>query len=207
MTPEIQLQILEIVILILGAGVFWANTRNRRTDASTAVIAADAKQADAVTALALMNNQERIAAQQERQFMQEQVSVLREAIAATKATNVELQGRLDRLQVKYDASETQARSLEKQMSELTQARTADQTIIAEMKAEIISLNKTIAARDETIKGLEKRINELYERVIGTKTSTSQMPAVSGGAIPIDITATGTITATPTLETPPQSSAV
>jgi peptidoglycan hydrolase CwlO-like protein len=177
MTTEIQLQIIQIIMWIVGGVLLWLNTRNRRTDAQTAGLAADAKQADAVTALALMNNQERQAAQSERQNVQEQVSVLRETVAAEHATNAALQAQFDKLQLKADASAAQVRSLENDMNTVTQARTADQARINSLEAEIKELNKTIGARDDTIAKQEATIGRLSTTIAELKQELASLTAL------------------------------
>jgi chromosome segregation ATPase len=134
------------------------------------------KQADAVTALALMNNQERQRAQVEYHNIQEQVSLLRENIAGANAVNEGLQARLDKLQIKADASEAQVHLLENQMATLTLARTSDQATIAEMKSEIQDLNKTIVSRNETIAKQEKTIAELSSTIAELKTRLADLSA-------------------------------
>jgi len=184
MTTEVQLQIIQLIVIIVGAVAVWMNTRNRRTDAGTAVVvanaaalAADTKQAEAFTAQSIENHNE-------RRFLQEQVTVLRESVAAGLATNTALQGRLDRLQVKADSSEEKVRNNETQMSELNKARSADQAIIAEMKAEIRDLNKTIVTLTDENKDLKTRFNDLFERFIIVQANVAATPPTP--AIPLTI---------------------
>jgi chromosome segregation ATPase len=166
---SIELQVISIILFGIVTIIYGIQAFTGRTVSAN-------KQADAVTALALMNNQERQDAQGERLNIQEQVSLLRENFAGAKAINGELQARLDRLQIKADSSEAQVHLLENQMANLTVARTSDQATIAEMKSEIKDLNKTIGSRDETIAKQEKTIAELSSTIAELKTQLADLSA-------------------------------
>lgn len=187
MTPEIQLQLLQLAIIIATSVAVWMNTRNRRTDASTAVIAADAKQANAVTELALMNYEERKA-------LSESVSVVRDKLSY-------LQGQYDKEQ---QTATKKIDGLESQMKELG---TNYEARIHGLETEITGLNKIIAARDETIAELKNQVKTLSETVEKFLLAQTTIPPVAQpnnivtpGVIPIELTVKGGITATSPLET-------
>lgn len=152
---------------VLTVGVVFILAIIRIIDAFSGRTVADTAAAKAVTQLALTNNQE-------RQFLQAQVSGLSDKVSFEQGKNTTADSKITGL-------EAQVREL----SAAYEARIRDlEAEIKDLNKTIADLNKTIAARDETISELKSQVKTLSETVEKFLAAQAVVPP-----LPIPITET------------------